>query len=124
MGEMQGDGFVDGEVGEGLFGVGGGDSVQDGGPEGFFLRGREGGQQGGPGSGREAAAWEEDHGLVDDPALGGAVEEDLFGVGCVGGVTRQGLDEVRWERVQPYSNCSLHRVLFRFGRPRHGAGVR
>ena len=133
MGEMQGDGFVDGEVGEGRFGVGGGDLAEDGGPEGFFLGGGEGGQEAGPGSGREAAAWEEDHGLVDDPALGSAVEEDPFSVGCVRGVISvsrgggeelvgEGLEEVRWERVQPCPNCSLHGVLFRFGRPRHGAG--
>ena len=108
---MQGNGFVDGQVGEGRFEVGGGDLVQDGGPEGFFLGGGEGGEQGGPGRGREAATWEENHGLVDDPALGGAVEQDLFGVGCGSGVVSvsrgggggelvgEGLDEVRWKRV-------------------------
>jgi hypothetical protein len=114
---VQGDALVDGEVGERcLFGRG--ELAQDGGPEALLLRGGHGGQQGGPRRRGEAAAGEEHHGLVDDPALGGAGQEELLGAigGDVGAeLVGEGLEERRWQCVQPCADGVQYWVVFRLG---------
>lgn len=100
---MQWDALVHGEVSERGFGRRRREIVQDGSPERVFLRRGDRVDEERPGRRGKAAAREEHHGLIDHPALWGAVEELLLGlIGVVDAqLSGDGFDECLRERVKP-----------------------